>query len=213
MEINDREIVLPGQFLGTDIICDDNCIRAAGKFYSTRFGIARVDGKNVSIMPSSGAYVPKVNDVIIGVVKTVLTGRWAIDMNSPYQCTMFGEAVTRRPLEEDLTRFYNVGDILSGKITSVNEVHESLIEGPFKLEGGLIVEVNPRRIPRVIGRKRSMLNMIREKTNSRMVVGQNGYVWIKGENAAYVASVVKKIEAEAQSSGLTDRISRLLDER
>lgn len=213
MQLKDRQFILPGQLLGEDVICSANCFREGNKFYSSIHGLVRVDGKKVNIIPSSGCYVPKPNDVVIGVITIVLTGRWGVDIGTPNQCTMFGEAVTRNPLDEDLSRYYDAGEILSAKIYSVNEVHECLIDRPFKLEGGLVININPKRIPRVIGRKRSMLNMVKEKTGTKIVVGQNGLVWIKGDDALYVSSIIKKIEAEAQMPGLTSKISRLLDER
>jgi len=74
------------------------------------------------------------------------------------------------------------------------------------------INIDPKRVPRVIGKKRSMLDMIKEKTRSNIVVGQNGRIWIKGENVDFIVKVMRKIEAEAQTSGLTDRISGMLDE-
>jgi|GEM_PF-2857473 RNA-binding protein Rrp4 and related proteins (contain S1 domain and KH domain) len=54
--------------------------------------------------------------------------------------------------------------------------------------------------------------MIKDQTRCEVVVGQNGVVWVKGkpEMERVVQKVVKTIEEEAHTSGLTDRIRDML---
>ena len=56
-----------------------------------------------------------------------------------------------------------------------------------------------------------MIKMIQEKTKTHILVGQNGIVWIKGDNAGIVVRAIEKISREAHISGLTDRISKFID--
>ncbi len=209
--VKNNEFVIPGQLVGTDIRHDSNCFREGGNVYSSVQGLARIEDNTLKIIPSSGGYTPKEGDVVIGVVKDVLHGKWLVDIDASYPATMDGEEVTRNPQRVDLRDYFRVGDILSAKIFSVDEIHASKLGRPSKLEGGYIININPKRVPRVIGKNKSMVNMLREKTNSRIVVGQNGRVWINSANTAFVVSVVRKIEREAQTSGLTDRIEKLLN--
>ena len=60
-----------------------------------------------------------------------------------------------------------------------------------------------------------MISMIKEYTNSRILVGQNGRVWVKAENVedenlAIIA--INKVSREAHTRGLTDRIKQMLEE-
>jgi exosome complex component RRP4 len=50
--------------------------------------------------------------------------------------------------------------------------------------------------------------MIKDKTRCKIVVGQNGLVWVKGDNdmEQITKKVIHLIEAEAHTSGLTNRI-------
>lgn len=209
--IDDRELVIPGKLLGQGIKCEENCFYEDNKTYSSLCGLARVNDNRVRIIPSAGRYIPKVNDVIIGVVINVLNTRWILDINSPYDAMMPEEAVIRTRGTEDLKKHYDIGDIVSAMVVHVNEVYKCEVGRPWKLVDGLIMNINPKRVPRLIGKKRSMLNMIREKTGNKMVVGQNGRVWIKGDKVDIISKIVRKVEAEAQSRGLTSRISRLLE--
>ena len=57
-----------------------------------------------------------------------------------------------------------------------------------------------------------MISLIKKYTRCRIFVGQNGRIWIDGpvENVQKVIKVIRKIEQESISFGLTDRIETLL---
>ena len=211
LNIKDRDLVVPGDLIGNEIVPDMNCYMEGGNVYSAVEGLVRVDGRKIKVVPSSGGYLPKREDVVIGVISDVLSGKWLVDINSPYICAMSGEEVSRDAAKTDLSRYYKVGDIITAKIGSVNEVFSCQLMKPWKIESGLIIEVNPKRVPRVVGKQKSMLNMIREKTGSRVIVGQNGKIWIKDGNVDLAVKTIKKIEKYAQTQGLTDQISEFLD--
>ncbi|NIR86158.1 RNA-binding protein, partial [Candidatus Bathyarchaeota archaeon] len=78
---------------------------------------------------------------------------------------------------------------------------------------GLVVEITPTKIPRVIGRKGSMINMLKRETECRITVGQNGLILINGktlEDEQIAAMAIRKIEKEAHTSGLTDRVTEMV---
>jgi exosome complex component RRP4 len=58
-----------------------------------------------------------------------------------------------------------------------------------------------------------MISMVKRATNCRIVVGQNGLIWLQGDEPQKeleAVNVIKKIEAESHKSGLTEEISKLL---
>jgi len=82
-----------------------------------------------------------------------------------------------------------------------------------KLYSGTVVQVEPTAVPRVIGKQGSMITAIREKTNTRIQIGQNGFIWIdgKGEDVAKAQKAMETIDREASSEGLTKKIEKLLE--
>lgn len=211
LNVKDRDMIIPGQLLGSDLFYDMNCFTEKGNVYSCVEGMVRVDGRKIKLVPSSGVYMPRRDDVVIGVISDVLVGKWLVEINSPYVCAMRGEEVSRDAAKTDLSRFYKVGDIITAKVSDVNEVYSCQLIKPWKVEAGLIIDVGPKRVPRVVGKQKSMLNMIRDKTGSRVIVGQNGKIWIKGGNVDLAVSTIKRIEKYAQTQGLTDKIAGLLE--
>ncbi|MFQ5976358.1 MAG: KH domain-containing protein, partial [Candidatus Hydrothermarchaeales archaeon] len=75
-----------------------------------------------------------------------------------------------------------------------------------------ILEISPAKVPRVIGKKNSMISMIKRETGCQIVVGQNGKVWVDGkeESVNIVAETIKKIEKEAHTPGLTNRVKDMI---
>ena len=55
-----------------------------------------------------------------------------------------------------------------------------------------------------------MVNLIKEKTGTIIRVGQNGLVWVFGENVNKAIKAIKMIEQKSHIYGLTDEISKLL---
>ncbi|MEA1925034.1 MAG: exosome complex RNA-binding protein Rrp4 [Candidatus Altiarchaeota archaeon] len=213
--VGDREFVIPGQLIGDNVYCTENCLSVDDKIYSSIQGMVRVNGNRGTIIPLSGAYTPKRDDIVIGLVVEVLGRGWLVDINSPYMSVMMGEEATKNVMEEDLSLYYDVGDKISVKIIRVNEVYNFDLIRPRKLNDGFIINVNPKRIPRVVGKRRSMLEILRKKTGCNIVVGQNGRIWIKSDkpdNAELAVKAIKKIEREAQTSGLTNKIESMLDD-
>lgn len=81
-----------------------------------------------------------------------------------------------------------------------------------KLNGGHIVEVPFGKVPRVIGKKGSMLEMLKSETGCKIVVGRNGKIWVDGpiEKVLLVAKAIDLIDREAQTYGLTDKVREFL---
>ncbi len=210
IDVKDRELVFPGRILGDGGGRGGESFIDGGHIVSSVDGMVRVKGNRVDVIPFRGGYAPKESDVVIGIILQVLRGSWLVDINSFSKAYMRGEEATRDALNSDLSRYFRVGDRISAKISEVNELKSSQLIRPWRLEDGIIIEVNPKKIPRVVGKKRSMLNMIREKTGCRIVVGQNGRIWLKGNNLETAIKAIRKIEREAQSRGLTNRVGEFL---
>ena len=230
-ELRDRDMVIPGQLLGENVRCEGlciSCVREDNKTFSLVKGLARVENKDVMIIPSEGVYLPKPGDVVIGVVTDDLGGVYVVDIKAPYSCILKprrsqggrggsrgggrGGGRDRRGggFEEEGEENFEVGDVISAKVASVDEVKEAQLMGAWKLGPGYVMQVKAKRVPRIIGKKKSMIDMIRNYTKSRITVGQNGLIWIKDGNQELAVEAILKVEREAQSSGLTDRITELL---
>lgn len=219
----DRAIVVPGEVLATGMsyLPSGGTYRHGDKILCSRLGILKIEGKVLRVIPVSGVYYPKVGDVIVGQVIDILMSGWRIDTNSPYSAVMPLKDATTTFIEktDDLSKYFALGDYVVSRITNVTS--QKLVDvtmkapGLHKLVGGRLLSVNPSKVPRIIGKQGSMVSLIKEATGCKIVVGQNGIIWLEGdpEKASIATEALQKIEKEAHTSGMTEKIKELLEKR
>jgi exosome complex component RRP4 len=218
--IDDKKIVIPGEVLaeGMDYLPSNGTYRKGDQIISNRLGFVNIRDRFVKVIPLGGKYVASRGDLVIGEVFDVVTSGWLVNIGSPYS-TMLSLREVPEFVERgaDLTRYYNIGDVIIAKVSNIIRGRGVDLtmkgQGLRKVKGGRIVDVTPSKVPRVIGKQGSMISLIKEKTGCSITVGQNGKVYIKGEDSenelkAYHA--VMKIEEESHTDGLTDKIGAFL---
>ncbi|MGZ4850346.1 MAG: exosome complex RNA-binding protein Rrp4 [Candidatus Bathyarchaeia archaeon] len=218
-----KQLVTPGELLAEgDYLPGENTYVEQNKIYSSRIGLVDTDVKKVNVVALRAFYVPKMGDIVIGTVLEVGFNGWTVDIKSPYSALLRASDVLSRPFKpqnDELSAVLNAGDLIVAKIASYDRAHDPQLTvgepGLGKITRGQILQVTPTKIPRVIGRKGSMISMIKQETNCQIILGLNGVVLVTGkslEDEELAITAIKKIEEESHTSGLTDRITQLLKE-
>ncbi|MBR9693055.1 RNA-binding protein [Candidatus Woesearchaeota archaeon] len=221
--VKDHDVVVPGEVLaqGMEYLPSQGTYRKDENIYANQTGLLIVEGKVLKTIPLASAYLPKKYDVIIGRVQDILMTGWRIDTNSPYSAVLPLKDATFDYIKKgaDLTAFFNIDEYVVCKIfqvTSQNLVDVSM-KGPGlrKLQGGRIIKVNAAKVPRLIGKRGSMVMMIKSATGIQLIVGQNGIVWLNGDPEQEVLAIeaIRKIEEEAHVPGLTERMKKWLEKK
>ena len=219
--VKTRAIVVPGEELasGMEFIPGFGTYRDGELIVAFRLGLLEIEGKVLRIIPLTGKYAPRRGDVIIGRIEDVSYSGWRVDTNTAYPAMLSVRDATSEYIAKgaELREFLDIGDYIVAKIFNVaaQRFIDLTMRGPGlrKLVGGRIIQVNANKVPRIIGRQGSMVNMIKAATNCRIVVGQNGLLWIAGEPRDELLAIeaIKKIEEESHLTGLTERIKEFLE--
>lgn len=237
-----REVVVPGQVIGVrnndqysgfGTITDSN-----NNIVSLYVGFKQHRGKYLNVVPFKGNYIPHVGDKVIGKIVDKNVVLWKLDINSPYigilrpsdtsspqdrRSNYRGKSQLRRRFSKGRRRndtsLYDTGDLVIAKILKYDRTSEPSLTtvGPDlgKIKGGFLTDISVPKIPRLIGKSGSMIKMLNSLTSCKIFVAQNGVVWIKGKNPKeerVILKAVKKIENEAHTMGLTDRIKEFVKE-
>ncbi|MEM4254870.1 MAG: exosome complex protein Rrp4 [Candidatus Norongarragalinales archaeon] len=192
-----KNLVVPGEIVSENAYRGEGVFVENGKTFSAVMGVVESE----RLIPLKGPYFPKRGDYVIGIVKEEGFYGWMADLHSPFE----GKISARETREK-----FRIGDVVSAKIFDVDEVGEALLSEARRLWGGEVLEVEPTKIPRVIGKNGSMISLIKQHSNCDAFVGQNGRIYLKGGNTALAVMAILKICREAHVSGLTDRISAFL---
>ena len=218
-----KQLVTPGDLLAEgDYLAGNNTYAEENKVYSSRIGLADCDKKRVNVVALRSFYFPKVGDVVIGTVLEVGFSGWTVDIKAPYTALLRASDVLSRPFKpqnDELSQVLNGGDLIVAKIASYDRAHDPQLTvgepGLGKITRGQIIKVTPSKVPRVIGRKGSMISMIKQETGCQIILGVNGVILVTGKNPEdedLAMAAIQKIEEESHTSGLTDRITHFLKE-
>lgn len=213
-----RQIVIPSQVLGDAKThkAGRGAFTEKGIIYAERLGILSIQGNVIQVIPLNGRYEPIVGDFVIGIVQEASTSNWMVDINAPYPALLHVNEVPWEIEFGDTEKYLNEGDAILAKVLQIDESKKLQItlndRNLFKIKGGHIIDVEASKVPRIIGKKGSMIALIKKYTRCRIFVGQNGRIWIDGEpdGIKKVLQAIEKIESEAISFGLTNRIEELL---
>jgi exosome complex component RRP4 len=218
-----KQLVTPGEMLAEgDYVAGNNTYVENSKVYASRIGLADCNNKQVNVVALRSFYFPKVGDVVIGTVLEVGFNGWTVDIKAPYTALLRASDVLSRPFKpqnDELSQVLSGGDLIVAKIASYDRAHDPQLTvgepGLGKITRGQIIKVTPSKIPRVIGKKGSMISMIKQETNCQIILGVNGVILVTGKNPDdedLALAAIQKIENESHTSGLTDRITQFLKE-
>jgi len=221
--IEKRSIVVPGEVLAEGkYLLGPNTYAKNGKIYASKLGLFDFTQDKIIVVPFKGAYIPNINDQVIGKIVEVGLFGWTVDIASPYEALLPASEVQdkRSKIKVDLTKILDLGDLILAKVVAFDRTRDPLLtireEGLGRITSGRIVEIPPTKIPRLIGKKGSMINMLKKETECEIYVGQNGVVLISGKNVFnenLAVEAINKIAMEAHTQVLTDRIKEMIKKR
>ena len=219
--IENKEVVVPGQLLakGMDYIPGAGAYREGDEIYANRVGLISINGRALKLIPLSGPYIPKRDDLVICQISDIFMSGWRVNMFTSNSSMLPLKDATNSFVSKgsDLSRILAIGEFLAAKVTGVTtqKLVDLSLKGPGlrKLTGGQIVKYSPTKFPRLIGKGGSMVSLIKDMTGCFIIVGQNGRVWVSGEPAREVIAVkaIHMIEKLAHTSGLTDKVKAFLE--
>ncbi len=217
--MSQRKLAIPGDFLGEGR-AGHGAYEEDGKVFSCCIGLAEEKNGMHFVIPLSGIYSPKRGDGVIGKIEDVAFSRWIVDVNSPYEAVLPLAEATEEFIDltkNDMTKYFNFGDLIFVEISSVSQTKNVQLTMRSrkcrKLRGGRLLKVTPAKVPRIIGKAGSMVEMIKQMTNTQIVVGQNGIVWVKGDHEDIAMDVISLIERKSHVQGLTDQVRAYLEEK
>ena len=215
-----RELVVPGDILdGTGMRPGENAYVLDGKVRASVMGVRNVFQNTVGVIPLRGGYMPTSGDTVFGVIVDIGPSNWLVDIGAPYPAPLHVSEVPWKVEFGDTSKYLTIGNVVLIKVLAVDESKKISVtmkdSGLRRIEGGRLIKISHTKVSRVIGKSGSMIQMLKNMTDCRIFVGQNGRIWIDGddENALVAVEAIKFIEANAQSGNLTDRVKDLIEKR
>lgn len=217
-----RKFVVPGDRITEGNVRPSmNVIKVGNSIIATRIGIAEAGRDGIKVIPLSGVYIPRVNDIVIGKITDHSSLSWEVDINSCFSGHLPAQDVFGRdfsPARDDMGRQLAIGDLITARIIVFDRTRDPMLtiqdKDLGKIPRGEFLKISATRVPRLIGKRGSMIQTIEQATQTRVLIGQNGIVVVTGRNPEGIKLAVRAIrmvEEEAHTSNLTQRVKVLLN--
>jgi len=226
-----RDLVVPGEVLTTDV---KNFLPGRGtlltkdrtKIISLNIGLKQTKKNYINVIPLRGFYTARPGDKVIALIVDKNPVKYFCDINGKEDAVLKPKNAMKRgrmkrggrERYDSGSERYEIGDIVIAKVLSADRLNapELTTVGKYlgKRNNGIVISIDPPKIPRVIGRNGSMIKILKNLTRTNIFVTQNGRIWLKGEDIAHerlLIDAIQKIEREAHTVGLTDRMSEYIE--
>lgn len=219
---NKRKYVIPGDVVTTGPFRpEQNVILEGEKIISTTIGISEIYEDSVRVITLTGKYIPKIDDLVIGKINSHTSLSWELDINSCYVGFLPAQDVFGRDFSahaDELATKLKTGDLVAARIANFDRTRDPLVtisdRDLGKIDSGDLVKISPSKVPRLIGKRGSMIQMIEVATNAAVTIGQNGWVVVSCETPEGLLKAKKAIEMvdqKAHVANLTDQIKEMLE--
>jgi exosome complex component RRP4 len=198
-----------------------NVTRTGNSIFATRIGIAEATRDGIKVIPLSGVYIPRVNDIVIGKIVDHSSLSWQVDISACFSAHLPAQDVFGRdfsPARDDMSRQLAIGDLVTARIVAFDRTRDPMLtlqdKDLGKIPKGEFLKISATRVPRLIGKRGSMIQTIEQATQTRILIGQNGIVVVSGRNpdgTQLAIRAIKMVEEEAHTSNLTQRIKTFLN--
>ena len=214
--------VIPGELIVSGSYrAEQNTVMEGDKILATVIGLSDVHDGSVRVIPLTGGYYPKDDDLVIGKIVSHSAMSWEVDINSCYAGMLPATDVFGRDFSshsDDLTAKLSNGDLIVARIVNADKTRDPLltISGRElgKIDSGELVNISPSKVARLIGKRGSMIQTIESGTHAQITIGQNGLVVVSCEDSDGLLKAIKAIELvdeKAHIANLTDQINDMLE--
>ena len=220
--MSQNQFVIPGDVIITGSYTpEQNVILDGEKVMSTAIGFYEIEDNRVSVIPLTGLYTPKIDDLIIGKVMSHSALSWDVNINSYYNGMLPASDIFGRdylPSKDDLSLKLCVGDIISTRIINAGGSRGPLLsisgQNLGKIDSGELVKISPTKIPRLIGKHGSMIQTIEASTNATITIGQNGLIVVSSDETnglLKALTAIRMVDEQAHLVDLTDKVKKMLE--
>ena len=216
-----RRYVIPGDVIATGPLRpEQNVYQDGDRIISTSVGISEIFDNAVRVIPLTGGYIPKSNDLVIGKVIGTSPLSWEFEINSCFIGFLPAQDVFGRdysPTKDELKQRLDIGDLVAARIANFDRSRDPLLtvqdRDLGKIESGELVEIAPSKVPRLIGKRGSMIQTIEMATKAMITIGQNGWIVVSCEDPEGLLKAIeaiKMVDALAHTPNLTERVKSML---
>ena len=180
-------IVIPGDDLGeiNDKLAGHGVLEINGRFTAIKRGIINEQERVVSVEPIHSKYIPRPSDLVIGYIEGCTNNIWFVDIGAPFNAILPMSLGPSKAEFGGARSVIDIGEAIICRVQEVEETHSSVVSmkgmGLRKINSGIVEQLPPHLIGRIIGKGGKFLSELKSNSECRIVVADNGRIWVDGD--------------------------------
>ena len=159
--------------------------------------------------------MPRWGDLIVAAVAEVRNNLWFMNINGPFQGLL---PMSLAPWKVEFGAGggnMGIGDVVLARVQEVDECHNVVLTmkgvGLRRLNQGSVHSVPINHIDRIRGEGNATLQRLREACDCRIIVGENGKVWVDGdaEGTAWARQAIQLIQESGHKNTFEAELTAL----
>jgi len=187
-------LVTPGEAIGASsgARAGTGTVKQGQDIISTKLGWVKENNGVLFVEPIHSSYLPRSGDLVIGIIESVRNNLWFAEVNGPFN-GLLPMSLAPWKVEFGAAREHmDIGDVMLARVQEVDEAHNIVLTmkgvGLRKLKEGAVLELPVNLIKLIRNDNERILNVFKESSDCRLIVGDNGRIWVDGsaENISMV---------------------------
>jgi len=196
-----KHLVMPGDVVtsGSEKSAGAGILMQNNELIATKVGYLKENSNTISVEPIKTNYIPRSGDLIIGIVNSMKSNVWFLNVAGPFDAILPMSLAPWKVEFGTVRSYIDIGEAVLARVQEVDETHSVVCTmkgvGLRKLESGYIDEIPPHMVELLNGEKSSLIQSLKEKSGCRIVICENGRIWIDGNpnEIGYVQEIINMI--------------------
>jgi len=179
-------LVTPGEAIGASsgARAGTGTVKQGQDIISTKLGWVKENNGVLFVEPIHSSYLPRSGDLVIGIIESVRNNLWFAEVNGPFN-GLLPMSLAPWKVEFGAAREHmDIGDVMLARVQEVDEAHNIVLTmkgvGLRKLKEGAVLELPVNLIKLIRNDNERILNVFKESSDCRIIVGDNGRIWVDG---------------------------------
>ena len=217
----EQRLVTPGMAIGPSAgkRAGSGIITEQDTMIATQLGWLQEKNNTMSVHPIHSAYMPRSGDLIVANVAEVRNNLWFMDINGAFQ-GLLPMSLAPWKVEFGAARQHmDVGNVVLARVQEVDECHNVVLTmkgvGLRRLKEGIMSEISMNHISRLRGDDDTTLRQLKEVSDCRIIVAENGRVWVDGDSdgIAFMRTILDLVRNEGHKATFGASLEALIENR
>lgn len=215
----EQRLVTPGEVIAPvgNERAGSGCAVVGSNVVATRLGTLTQAHNTWSVQAFSTSYFPRSGDLVIGTVEAVQSNLWFVDIHGPFNGLLPMSLAPFKAEYGAARMIMGPGAVILARVQEVDATHAVILTmkgvGLRRLKRGITERIPVQHLD-VLRGDEARLDRIRDLGSARILMGENGVVWVDGKDSdlVWIRRILAEVRAHGHAPDALTRIDEMIEQ-